>query len=150
MKWYGHHVGFVLAVGKIHPMLELFETVSILGVIHTPLFTMMWIWACQYIAQVHSQVYPSPYRHTALMTKPCMNCNVGAHPTQMCIKSKNSTIGAPPTPQPQQMPPNTPVYTKWSDGRDANKRVEDTENFSQYSLFPQAKNEQRPSLFPPF
>lgn len=97
-----------------------------------------------------TEVHKCVYGHTALMTKPCMNCKVGAHPTQMCIKSKNSTIGAPPTPQPQQVPPNTPVYTKWSDGRDANKRVEDTENFSQYSLFPQAKNEQRPSLFPPF
>ena len=29
-----------------------FETGSILGVIHTSLFTMKWTWACQYIAQV--------------------------------------------------------------------------------------------------
>ena len=93
-----------------------------------------------------TEVHKCMYGHTALMTKPCMNCKAGAHPTQMCIKSKSSTIRAPPTPTPQQAPPNTPVYTKWSDGRDANKRVEDTENFSQYSLFPQAKNEQRPSL----
>ena len=46
MKWCGHHLGFVLAVGRIQPMLELFETGSILGVILVPLFTM------QYIAQV--------------------------------------------------------------------------------------------------
>ena len=52
MKWCGHHVGFVLAVGRIQPMLELFETGSILGVILVPLFTMQWIWTCQYIAQV--------------------------------------------------------------------------------------------------
>ena len=38
MKWCGHHVGFVLAVGRIQPILELFETGSMLGVIHTPLF----------------------------------------------------------------------------------------------------------------
>ena len=36
----GHHVGFVLVVGRIQPMLELFETGSILGVILIPLFTM--------------------------------------------------------------------------------------------------------------
>ena len=97
-----------------------------------------------------TEVHKCVYGHTALMTKPCMNCKVGAHPTQMCIKSKNSIIGAPPTPIPNPAPPNTPVYTKWSDGRDANKRVEEAENYSQYSLFPQTKNEQRLSLFPPF
>ena len=46
------YMGFVLAVGRIQPMLELFETGSILGVILVPLFTMQWIWTCQYIAQV--------------------------------------------------------------------------------------------------
>ena len=40
LDWCGHHGGFVPAVGRIQPMLELFETGSILGVIHTPLFTM--------------------------------------------------------------------------------------------------------------
>ena len=39
MNWCGHHVGFVLAVGRIQPMLEIFETGSILGVILVPLFT---------------------------------------------------------------------------------------------------------------
>ena len=38
--WCGHHGGFVPAVRRIQPMLELFETGSMLGVIRTPLFTM--------------------------------------------------------------------------------------------------------------
>ena len=41
--WCGHHGGFVPAVRRIQPMLELFETGSILGVILTPLFTMQCI-----------------------------------------------------------------------------------------------------------
>ena len=38
--WCGHHGGFVPAVRRIQPMLELFETGSILGGILVPLFTM--------------------------------------------------------------------------------------------------------------
>ena len=52
MNWCQHHVGFVLAVGSIQPMLEVIETGSIFGVILALLFTMHCIWSCQYIAQV--------------------------------------------------------------------------------------------------
>ena len=67
------------------------------------------------------------------MTRPCMNCGVGAHPTQVCIKSKNSTIGAPALAVTTQQSSGPQQYTKWSDGRDTNKRVEEAQDFKSYS-----------------
>ena len=90
------------------------------------------------------EIHKCVYGHSNLMSKPCFNCKVGGHHTQVCIKSKTSTVGAPPPNQQQQ----EPVFSRWQENREVNKAIQEAPEARSYSLFPTSKNDKLPSVFP--
>ena len=91
------------------------------------------------------EIHKCVYGNSNLMSRPCFNCKVGGHHTQVCIKSKNSTVGAPPTSNQQQQ---EPVFSRWPENREVNKAIQEAPEARSYSLFPTSKNEKLPSVFP--
>ena len=81
------------------------------------------------------------YGNSNLMNKPCFNCGEGAHLTSLCIKGKNSTLGAP-------APAKTPLDHQFSTWPETSKQAQEVNQVNTYSYFNPPKNDWLPSLFP--